>query len=71
MQCKEKGRQRPGNHGFCDIWEYIEKLREMIQDGTINVYKAVQMLDRKMDNIGRFKEYYEENRIKIINNLFL
>lgn len=67
MYCSK---ERERSNSFYNTCEYIEELRKMMEAGTINSYKAVQMLDKKMDQAGRFRDYYEENRIKIINRLF-
>lgn len=56
-------------NNICYAQGYIEKLRRMMENGTINSYKAVQMLDEEMGNDGPFREFYRENRIKIIDSL--
>lgn len=54
---------------ICYAQGYIEKLRRMMDNGTINSYKAVQMLDQEMGDDGPFREFYRENRLKIIDSL--
>ena len=71
MQSKERRGDSTVNNEFCDVQECIEKLRRMIHAGTINFYKAVQMLDEEMDSNSRSKDFYEENRLKIIDSLLL
>lgn len=49
---------------------FIEMVKCMWEEGKISQYKAVQMLDEERKNFGNYKEYFDENRIKIIDSLF-
>lgn len=71
MTCRLEKKCTDKKNDFYYAQKYIEKVRHMIAEGKINPSIAVQKLDREFKNFGDFKDYYEENRMKVIDSLFL